>query len=338
MKKTIKNITFFLIVLIFFASCNKNTDVKNSENSKNSQKTIKIGKANSETDFNFETNEAITEIFITGYKGKSKKIVIPETIQGLPVVGIKKLEVYNLDNLESVTQLVIPSSVKFIAKASGLGADTKNGVNIILPEGLVGIGYKAFYYAKINSINIPSTLKYIGTEAFSDAELKNINLNEGLEFIGLKSFYGSEIESLTLPSTLKFLVSGDVFGNCNNLKEINLPENLRNNCGRIYYDTYLTNWGTKEMYIRFENFLPTKGYKKMDWILPSASDKIPIWGSKISDSVELQKKLNFKLSILSKETIQPFIDSVKAYTSQDLDFGEYFFDSVLSGNPAGAVE
>lgn len=70
----------------------------------------------------------------------------------------------------------------------------KEGTEIICDE--------AFSWSDLESINLPSSIKAIGDEAFNDCiELKNIVIPNSTSYIGNFSFNGcSSIESLTIPN------------------------------------------------------------------------------------------------------------------------------------------
>ena len=72
-----------------------------------------IAKVAPESDFEFKLSDDGTFIELTEYKGNAKNLVIPETIQGLPV------EVINgFSENKKIKSVVIPSSAKVI-KAPG---------------------------------------------------------------------------------------------------------------------------------------------------------------------------------------------------------------------------
>lgn len=68
-----------------------------------------IAKAAPESDFEFKVSEDGTFIELTKYNGNAKNLVIPETIEGLPVEVINGFE----ENM-NIKSVVIPSSAKVI--------------------------------------------------------------------------------------------------------------------------------------------------------------------------------------------------------------------------------
>ena len=95
--------------------------------------------------------------------------------------------------------------------------------HVVIGEGITQIGQLCFAESRIESIQLPSTLKVIRREAFYDTPyLKSIVFPEGLTSIEFLAFSDSGLESITIPSTLeavgKWAFSGE------NLKEIVLSE------------------------------------------------------------------------------------------------------------------
>jgi hypothetical protein len=110
-----------------------------------------------EGDFSIQvSNGAVT---ITGYKGITKDVVIPERINGLPVVAIGS----SVFDEAQLTSVVIPNSVKTI----GDGAFAENRLtSVVIPNSVKTIGGSAFSYNQLTSVVIPNSVKFIGDEAF----------------------------------------------------------------------------------------------------------------------------------------------------------------------------
>ena len=99
----------------------------------------------------------------------------------------------------------------------------------VLLEGTTSIAAGAFKFADFKEISIPSTVTYIGAQAFHSSALVTIHFTPAAEgeteqtlTIGEKAFQScSDLETITLPSRLAdFTV--DVFTTCKNLKAINV--------------------------------------------------------------------------------------------------------------------
>ena len=211
-------------------------DVKNAKSGNKQGSTTGTAKAaavntepNSEDDFDWKVNDDFTEITITGYKGKRTNVVIPATIQDVPVTCIanKAFSIITGGGSEGfvITSVVIPEGVKEI----GVEAFYSQGIqsleipkdctlkgsafihcddleSVILPEGLKIIPYACFSGCKkLANVNFPSTLKLIARSAFAGCPLTSVDLPEGIEYIQSSAFVSNAITSVSLPKSLKWI-------------------------------------------------------------------------------------------------------------------------------------
>ncbi|MBQ7761570.1 MAG: leucine-rich repeat domain-containing protein [Clostridia bacterium] len=104
-----------------------------------------------------------------------------------------------------------------------------NDKDVIVPEGVIGIGLGAFSRNySIENVYLPDSVKFIDNIGFFVCQkLKNINLPKGLERIGECAFYGCiDLEELVLPDSL---IEIDVrsFYEMKSLKQIKIPEGIK---------------------------------------------------------------------------------------------------------------
>ena len=133
-------------------------------------------KAAPESDFEFKLSDDGTFIAITEYKGNAEHLVIPETIQGLPVEVICGF--YRNNKIKSV---VIPSSAKVIDNSAFLYCESLEKVT--LPEGLLYIRYAAFNNTGLTSVTLPKSLEYL-MAAFNECDkLAEINIPDDAAFL-----------------------------------------------------------------------------------------------------------------------------------------------------------
>jgi hypothetical protein len=95
---------------------------------------------------------------------------------------------------------------------------------IVLPKGLISIQKRAFYHCcLLRSITLPSTLKTIGTEAFSRAAIEALTIPESLETIGEGAFDDCRaLRTLTFCGQSRLSVIGaSAFAECG-FSELNL--------------------------------------------------------------------------------------------------------------------
>ena len=94
--------------------------------------------------------------------------------------------------------LTIPAGTTVIETEAFYGDSSLQ--TVILPEGLVKIGRRAFEFCDIETVVFPSTLKNIEDEAFQFCSLKELHLLEGTEHIGTDAFCSCrELQSAYLP-------------------------------------------------------------------------------------------------------------------------------------------
>ncbi len=128
-----------------------------------------------------------------------KEITLPE---GLETIGYMAFGDCGLQ------EITIPSTVSYFGKKAFGSSSAKK---IIFAEGFETIPNNACYEAtKLETVELPSTLKKIGAEAFYGCEkLSELPLPEGLEYIERYAFNGtSSLNEVILPSSLNYIGAG----------------------------------------------------------------------------------------------------------------------------------
>lgn len=128
-------------------------------------------------DLLWEKMEGNTGIKITGYNGTADSLVIPDTIEDLPVTVIGSWAFWNKTALVSIT----------------------------LPDSITEIENNAFNSCSgLNNINMPESLKLIGNTAFSScAALEAVVIPDGVTDIGNSAFAGcSKLTNITIPESV----------------------------------------------------------------------------------------------------------------------------------------
>ena len=175
-----------------------------------------------------------TYIAITEYVGKSPTVVIPATLEDLPVYVIDNMafKEFTSGELEDDPTLM----------------DRGRITSVTIPEGIVHIREEAFSNCEgLKEIKIPSSVSYIGRFAFNGcvnltevtfsegnkliderafgetASLKEIVLPETIESIGDDCFANSGITNITFPSSLAIIPYG-VCSGCLNLVNVKINE------------------------------------------------------------------------------------------------------------------
>jgi hypothetical protein len=118
-------------------------------------------------------------IEITGYKGASKTVVIPEKLGRWPVTSIGERAFY-YNNLTSV----------------------------VIPNGVTYIGKEAFSGNRLTSVVIPNSVTFIGFEAFADNQLTSVTLPANVDL----KWSGSLPSALAIPCAGAYNANGKKAG------------------------------------------------------------------------------------------------------------------------------
>lgn len=163
--------------------------------------------------------------------------VLASVIDGVKNGSILKLdEDLNLPNAES-DFLFDPSTGTIL----GYVGERKS---IVIPDEIDGvvvehIGTEAFYGGKqLTSVELPSSVKTIGTGAFRRQTITSIFLPDTIESIGAEAFRSSDLVSVILPTNLTILEER-VFYNTS-ITSIELPSTLKEIKDRALYRTPMT--------------------------------------------------------------------------------------------------
>ena len=209
----------------------------------------------------FFANEAMTEIYITGFKGlvpDNGVVIIPDAINNYEVIGIAEYAFKNLEELEGV---VIPDDLAYVDENAFYGcgpvevvyksdydedgfdsSDTfeDHEMDFII-SGTTLVGYKgedtivaipynctaiadgAFKSTNIRAVSIPSSITRISDSAFRYCSiLRYVVLPDTLTEIGSYAFYDTSIASINIPASVK-KIDDYAFYECTNLKTVVIP-------------------------------------------------------------------------------------------------------------------
>lgn len=191
--------------------------------------------ANPASDFVYDMAPDGQGVMITSYKGKSTTVVIPDTIEGLPVTQIGGNEDWALrvfthtindSSKNTPYTITVPKSVKILGNKAFTGI--KGKINIDLSN-LTSIGKEAFAESDLSgTIKISKNLKFTGPEAFRKTKITAVIIEEGVTELGSFGIFRDcpNLKSITLPSTLAEL-GGSVFNYCPALAEVIIPEGTK---------------------------------------------------------------------------------------------------------------
>lgn len=204
------------------------------------------------------------QVIITKYTGTDADVTTPDTIDGMPVIGIDTNAFFDLPNLETLTisegvQSVSDTFTGNVPKLrqihfpSTLDFRTPDGSNypilgscpsleeITVPDNSPylyaenGILYDSAQYAVLCSAQnadlgdlvLPETVQIINTHAFEyNTHLTSIQIPDCVYLIGYQAFESCvNLETITLTGNISTIPS-NCFQGCTGLKELTIPEGV----------------------------------------------------------------------------------------------------------------
>lgn len=186
--------------------------------------------ANPESDFIYDFAPDGQGVMITSYKGKSTTVVIPDTIEGLPVTQIgttgPNMGVFP-HILKKATEdipynVTVPKSVKVIGRNAFMSLKGKIDIDL---SNITLIGDGAFTNSDLSgTIKFSKNLKFTGPDAFKQTKITAVIIEEGVTSIPKGTFMNCpNLKSVTLPSTLTE-IGNLAFSGCSALTEVIIPE------------------------------------------------------------------------------------------------------------------
>ena len=128
-----------------------------------------------------------------------------------------------------LSNIVVPSSYngRAVTKVMDGGFATCFKLkSITLPETITELGVGSFLGSSaLASINIPSKVKQIPENCFSECAFSTIELPAELEEIGVGSFCKSALVSIEIPNSVTTIGSG-AFSRCRLLKDVTIPNSI----------------------------------------------------------------------------------------------------------------
>jgi hypothetical protein len=209
-------------------------------------------------DYDYHLINGDSEVEITGYHGIGGDIIIPNQVDGIPVISIGDYAFFECKNLTSVT---IPASVTSIGSwvfaywspLTAINVDPGNAnfasVDGVLynkaittliqcPSGWVGeftilssvtsIDECGFYEcASLTSISIPDQITSIGDHAFySCTAMSSVIIGNGITSIGAGVFdFCSSLTSVTIPEGVT-QIGFAAFDGCSSLTSVTIPTSV----------------------------------------------------------------------------------------------------------------
>lgn len=207
---------------------------------------------------------------------QEKNLIIPDTIDGIPVTELGKLAFGN-DFGNPYETITLPASINYISSDNPFAVcdslkeiivdpsnenytsedgilfskdksklvcypQKRSGSSYVIPEGVSVLCGSSFYNTQLSEVTFPSTLSDIQYYAMgNNSKLTSVDLSgTKISAIGMYAF--TECTNLTevlLPDTL-YEIDGAAFSRCKSLKEITLPEHLEIIAQYAFIDTAIS--------------------------------------------------------------------------------------------------
>lgn len=187
-------------------------------------------------------NETEVMILSRSFDNKDAAIIIPKTIETLPVTMVKS-EAFRRDM--TIESIFFPSTITIIEQKAFQEARQLTTVGFEEGIDLKTIEWAIFEYTALDHITLPSSVTSIGSSAFRNIKtLKTFTFESGsqLESIGNYAFAGSSsLQTITLPASVK-TVSNYAFAWTTALETIifDTGSTLEIIAERAFYDTGIT--------------------------------------------------------------------------------------------------
>ncbi|MGH7970021.1 MAG: leucine-rich repeat domain-containing protein, partial [Limisphaerales bacterium] len=172
--------------------------------------------------FNYTiTNGAVT---ITAYTGPGGAVIIPDTIDGLPVTSIGQAAFIRT----SLTAVTIPNGV--ISIGGWAFEQCASLASVVIPASVTSIGDGAFIWCtSLTAITIPNGVTNVAVGAFSNcSSLTNVTIPSSVISIDYQAFaYCDSLTSITIPNSVLNIGQG-AFESCPSLTSITIPNSVTN--------------------------------------------------------------------------------------------------------------
>ncbi len=207
--------------------------------------------ANAETYGDLTYRISNNYVIITDCDASATEVVIPETIEGLPVTNIY---IYAFEGCSSLTSITIPETVTRIGPEAFKGCSSLE--SIVIPSKVTLIDSRAFQdCSRLTSITIPDSAITIGDYAFVGTQYyeNGMNWENGVLYIGNHLIEAKDtLTAYTVKSGTKS-IADMAFSKCSNLASITIPDSVE--CigyhafyGTAYYKNE-ANWEDGVLYI-----------------------------------------------------------------------------------------
>lgn len=149
---------------------------------------------------------------------KNGRVVVPEEIDGMPVVSIGPKAFYNC----RIQEVVLPKTMKALLSEAFYRCEKLE--RIMIPEGVAYMGSRCFAQSGIREAILPDTLRTVPSGGFWGCRrLRQVRLGNQVEKISAYAFADClQLNSLLLPESIRELGTHSLSGN--RITELTIPE------------------------------------------------------------------------------------------------------------------
>jgi len=153
-----------------------------------------------------------------------KTVVIEEGVKSLNAVFSDWRVFGCFEGCCSLTDIVIPGSVKIIGKGAFSGCEALT--RVIISNGVVRIDKEAFCGCKqLTNVTIPSSVEIIGENAFDRCTaLNSVEISNGVKKIEKGAFSGTALTNVTIPNSVSS-IGANAF-DCRDLVSVTIPDSV----------------------------------------------------------------------------------------------------------------
>ena len=175
------------------------------------------GKDN-EADFGFCLTDDEKAVFIESYLGQQASVIIPHTIQDMPVTGIGHEAFCGVGRETRLTSVSIPDSVIAIER----DAFSHNHLeNVSIGSSVAFIGRDAFSYNRLSALSIPDSVIAIDSMAFMENRIASVSIPGNVAFIGAGAFLGNQLADIAISNGITHI--GSMAFSMNRLSALAIP-------------------------------------------------------------------------------------------------------------------
>ena len=175
-------------------------------------------------------------IIVNGYEGENSEVVIPEAINGLPVVGVSDLA---FENNKTITSITYPDTLLSIGAATLKGCINLESLTLNETAAVKGDGVLYTLFSGVECEGTYMVSPYGGIEAAVPLGFKYLSYGSENESVDMNCYQVKSLEKVEITGNIK-IISSNAFRGCKGLKEIIFPSELKeigvnafNNCDSL---------------------------------------------------------------------------------------------------------